>query len=740
MRKWGVLLLAAMLLTALALGAGAEEFFAEESFSGEESFTDEGFFEEEFFAEEPGEDVTEEALPEEPAEELEDRSVATLNIDQIEMAEDGSDWWKTAPVLEAAWDDKKAGQVKLSWVQPDIADKKLDKVVKYYVYAYDNRLGIGAACQVGKPVSAAKKPVTVALDSQSFTGLGASVTLKKQKTGTTYFVRTEKITKTSEEYGKSSNTVAYEGYEDDNKWKKIRSDGSDELIGNYVYLTWTCTNLMKPRDGIVDDFIVERTTWIMGEKQPAERIELVFPSNYQAGFGHHGMHDILPEGTTKVTYKVTPVRNGKKGNTFTKTMTIKPPDWTNVYEFSAGQHETDLAVWLHWKAYGEMANQYKIGGLSGAASISWNGQRFVPNLDKNGETSINSLSYNIYWTDVYGEAHDLSVVEGYDGNDDWAILEESYSDGSLKAAFANMGPLDYAEFWVLGPVKSGSSLNYKLSVQPQLGKKTGTKATDTAYLECYWMAGPSVEASQNGIGQAKLITYLADFLSSRTEGVRYEIKGFAKPIVLEVVEAAQADYLSNKAGEYGLKLISGELESLEINRSQLTLCAQLTKTGKVTFTVQAQRKEGKKTLKGETGKATATILGLSNKAGALLDRDLYKKVIFTNLNPKAVFFRVSTVNYHSENDGYGEVLEFPAASLDAQNQREGLLCWWQADDERYIYGVPDKGDSAIVQYNPKTHRYLVEMSDMTPFAGAMVETFLADGTRIVDKNISILNN
>lgn len=195
MKKWGVLLLAAMLLTALALGAGAEEFFAEESFGGEESFAGEGFFEEEFFAEEPGEDVTEEALPEEPVEELEDRSVITLapDLEAGEWAQDEDDYWKAAPVLQAQGKGK--GKIVLTWVQDLYTEDEEghsvpktgfpSKDIKYYVYEVNPS---GVMTQVGKPVAIAKKPLTVKAENEEgddvdITGYGATVALKNVAAG-----------------------------------------------------------------------------------------------------------------------------------------------------------------------------------------------------------------------------------------------------------------------------------------------------------------------------------------------------------------------------------------------------------------------------------------------------------------------------------------------------------------------------------------------------------------------------
>ena len=244
MRKWGVLLLAAMLLTALTLGAGAEEFFAEESFGGEESFADEGFFEEEFFAEEPGEGVTEEVLPEEPAEELEDRSVITLAPDyeyDEEWEHSEADYWKEAPILEVS-PIGKGGKIILTWVQDLYVEDDEDwypkngfpsKDIKYYVYEINPN---GVMTQVGKPIAIAKKQLTVNDNGEYYTGYGATVTLKNVAAGMhTYIVRAEKQIKASaksklfvEEYGEASEPqVALSYYDDEYSVKNVTvaSDG-----------------------------------------------------------------------------------------------------------------------------------------------------------------------------------------------------------------------------------------------------------------------------------------------------------------------------------------------------------------------------------------------------------------------------------------------------------------------------------------------------------------------------------
>ena len=96
------------------------------------------------------------------------------------------------------------------------AGRKLPKDVKYCVYAEDPETGI--ALQV-KATSSKK----VTLDG--ITGSGGRVTLKKQKAGTNYYVRAEKLEKKKgmsapkETYGQRSSKAEFTG----NNWRRKKS-------------------------------------------------------------------------------------------------------------------------------------------------------------------------------------------------------------------------------------------------------------------------------------------------------------------------------------------------------------------------------------------------------------------------------------------------------------------------------------------------------------------------------------
>ena len=190
------LLLCLLLALALPFAAPAEEFFfeeegfADEAFFEEEAFVDEAFFEEEAFAEEAPEapdplPAAEEPAPEaaEEAAELEDRSQVIVPY------WDDIDYTYLAPEVGKIdyLNNKKPGQIKLTWTQKDASGKvikKLGKGWKWVVYEADQMTGV--LLQVGSTGS-------------------PSITLKKLRNGYhLYVVRPEYKKGNLEKYGESS--------------------------------------------------------------------------------------------------------------------------------------------------------------------------------------------------------------------------------------------------------------------------------------------------------------------------------------------------------------------------------------------------------------------------------------------------------------------------------------------------------------------------------------------------------
>ena len=377
MRKWGVLLLAAMLLTALALGAGAEEFFAEESFGGEESFTNEGFFEEEFFAEEPGEGVTEEALPEEPVEELEDRSIILFENETISADEADADWATIQPEITATVKKKK---ISLAWTFKDPttgADVKLPKDVKFYIYRVERSNGFGWTDQ-----------------AKTTTEKKYSYTAKKPG-DYTFYVRAEYVKKGVERYGtfgKITVNVPSTG-----EWKKIKKITAvvdydthweyDPELDDYV-----ANNSFVPVMDIYsneapDAFEISATVKHKGEKtaiavEPVtydledwEIEDLTVGRSIRFGYWYFDSAPELKTGS-KITFTVKPVIYDEENNKVygkakkSNTLTMKAPkassssssaSWKKAPTYVYAEQIAPLKVRLSWEHMG--ASSYLIHGI-----------------------------------------------------------------------------------------------------------------------------------------------------------------------------------------------------------------------------------------------------------------------------------------------------------------------------------------------------------------------------------------
>ena len=739
MKKWGVLLLAAMLLTALALGAGAEEFFAEESFGGEESFAGEGFFEEEFFAEEPSEDVTEEAPPEEAAEELEDRSVITIapDLEAGEWEQDEEDYWKVAPVLQA--EGKGKGQIVLTWVQDlhteDDEGYSVPKTgfpskdIKYYVYEVNPN---GVMTQVGKPVVIAKKPLTVKAENEvgeyeNFTGYGASVTLKNVAAGThTYIVRAEKQTKAStksklyaEEYGEASNQVeALSWYDDPYTLKNLN-----------VYPTEDSFEL----EFVADYFLVgEMEHWEPGEtgiEVKAEYTLLHFDDE---------------------TYKETKLKG--------TSIIYLTGDDIEVYEEDVESWMEYLGYKLNGKGFGNPVifrtvlpeheivtknGKYQSNDENNLITEAKFSVRYVPykgaktKAASSNKYKVSLIKYDDIWKDVWayvepGEHHTVSIdfiTEEYATEYVLGGLKDNLSlirNDTLKQT----GSGKYKEWvytgeprfegvnaeWVLynnttkqiiedgveivgegltvnNLEAAGNKTTATITVQPKQNKASGKKFSQTVTFWDYWKKAPIF----NGGGQSGDQEVWLRITAPR-EARHLSVTGFEKNITVDLEE--------NESGELTLKTsdasVEGECEDFD-DGIGIYLIGKVKKPGNVKFTVQPIN--GKE--KGE--KATETIQVIAAKDSGALDIGWDGTEIgWKHINPDVVRYVVTANTVETEqygSKGYnifvesaGDRMERRVEETDALN---GMI--WVDIGERFdnalIEGFDKDGGRIVTGYS-----------------------------------------
>ena len=657
-RGLGLIIALVLLLTGAAI---AEEAFEEEAFFAEESFGEELFFEEEDFFDEAdfageeafeetfAEEATEEdALPEEEADAgaaaLEDRSIVTLNMDDTASGEP----WAVAPQLVAI-PQAKDGSVKLQWAQPGLA--KLEKGVSYYVYAVNQETGV--AWQVGKPVKAAKKPVTVTVDGVAYTGVGGSVTLKKQADGTEYFVRAEEVEKEklgkSEEYGLSSNTVTYENA---NAWKVVRILSAEATKATRTVVRFESVNkLIDEQSG----FQVVRTRW-EGKAKTTEPVPLgeegiceEDPSEENA----YILHDEVPEGTTKVTYSITTLLNGVAGKTAkTKALSLEKTAWKKVYGLEAQQVDQEPELWIKWTTDKGLADKYTLTGFADSAVIAWDAEKkaFMPVLKK-GKTSITKIEYELAWR-AEGVYYCVDTTVRYEDGE-W-IAEHNNTVGSdLSKGFAelfNVERMENVSFKVYGRIKENDTA--KLSVTPSLKDKKGQKSSITVPIYYCWSNKPELTGWQTYEKSVALDFYITNPFA----GEQILIKGFkGGDVVLEIVEREiiegedEAPFDVRVVKEPNQAEMYTELTSEDGHSAWIYAEGNVSKNGKLKFTVQPQKKVGKKTVKGK--KATTKVLVQAPAKASTIAASLFGygdpmggnniELYFSDINPNSKSFRVS---------------------------------------------------------------------------------------------------
>ena len=731
MKRFWILILALALICACALGLSEEAFFAEESFS-ESALTDESFFSEEafsedgFFAEEPAAEL---AAPDEEADEAEARSVITLELELLNTEEEDLADWQAAPVLVAE-SQKKDGAVTLTWAQEGIA--ALDKDTKYYVYAVDPATGAG--WQVGKP-AAPKKNISVKYDGEVVaTGIGGTMKLTKQTTGTEYFVRAEKVAKAekkavgnAETYGKSSNHVTYTG--DDGLWKTVQSlKAEDEGYGE-VCLFWTST-WGSEYDGytgesiLAIDFQVERTAWVNGKKLPPEKIGFNY-NGFYFDIHNYSASDNLPEGTTKVQYSVTPIKDGISGKTAkTQTLTFQQDAWKMVSMYAQQPYtdEPDEGLLVHatLDLRGGIADTYVFKGFSSNASIALNEEGiFYPVLDKKGTTPIKEIYYDIEWTaeDAENPGTENTYYQNakiyQDENEKW-IRELLHDDEADIEAMKNLANAKSATGIISVTGLAKDSLQATITVTPQKAKKNGVASKYTCELPYYWKNAPGVSVRLIGENRAAMTAHVMH----PQPGDQYIVKGFAGNVTatLRVAEDESDEY---DAGDYYLdwedpKGVVYQAEFTEDSPEGTLYFDGLVKGSTANFTVQVKRKVDNKMVSGKVSdKAKVAILPATAKSSVFAaQRYVFdiSYVSFMNLNPNVDTFRISVAGTEKT------LVEFRPDDLEEYEQ-DGITHYRNEDGS--VTGYESYGG---VRYNVKV-----------PSRGViLIETILKDGTRIVD--------
>ena len=337
MKRWmSLVLVMAMALSMVPAGI-AEEFFAEEEFAAEESFESEGFFKEEFFAEESAEtEEVEEIDMEEEAAELEDRSIVSLwTDDQLSAGKTDTandNYWRTAPNLVGEATKNKKGEVAnsvtLTWTWPaslmmpgkkgPVTASKLPKDVKWYVYEVEESTGV--ALQVGNPLG------MKAFKQADKTSLyGGTVPIKNVAAGDhKYFVRAEQLTKQKdksfhEEYGLSSEIIEVTVNDDvSTLWKKLTGIKALQVEKERITILVTAEEMLA-----ADQYdVAVKASKPKGFTADSAKIVPEIIGNTMLINDTNGYED-----GAKVTYTVTPVKNGVKGTKKSVSVTVKEALW-----------------------------------------------------------------------------------------------------------------------------------------------------------------------------------------------------------------------------------------------------------------------------------------------------------------------------------------------------------------------------------------------------------------------------
>ena len=732
MRKWGVLLLAAMLLTALALGAGAEEFFAEESFGAEESFAGEGFFEEEFFAEEPDEDVTEEALPEEAAEELEDRSVITLapDLEAGEWERDEEDYWKAASVLQA--EGKGKGKIILTWVQDlHTEDDKGNTVpktgfpskdIKYYVYEVNPS---GVMTQVGKPVAIAKKPLTVKAeneegDYESFTGYGASVTLKNVAAGVhSYIVRAEKQTKASaksklyaEEYGEASNQAeAWSWYDDPYTIKNVhayldeKGDFTLDFVADYSLYAYESEDWVRGKTGF--EVTAEYTFWYYDyeKARPAkmkgtsimplstEHIEVSYDdvdgwmkwlgynpkgkgfanpvvytahlpvdTSFIAGKGKKIVFDInnvdIVEAKFSVKYLPDPVLQVKTRAASSNKIKF---DFVDIYDlwktvYASVESGRDHTVNIEIAA-DQYATEYVLDGLKDNLSLIRN-----DTLNQYGEYAGEPRFEGVDAEWVLYNNKTKEVIE--DGVNVW---EDTLSVNGVEAA--------------------GNKTTATITIQPKQNKASGKKSSQKVTFWNYWKSEPMIYGRQSGDLEVALEIWVPRAVK------QISLTGFAKKITADI--DGETVVTSDPA-------VTGVCYR-DTSGWLLNLTGKVAKAGKANFVVHAV--EGKES--GDKAKTTVQVIAAKDSGALDIGWD-GTKIGWKHINPDVVRYVVTANTVETEqygSKGYnifvesaGDRMERRVEETDALN---GMI--WVDIGERFdnalIEGFDKDGGRIVTGYS-----------------------------------------